>query len=122
MMSPWAQPAQPGQASSSSEDADTAEANNNDAKHLHRGATFLGKLPKIRLQELAESGCAEFDTLFISGLERDDLCRLLWLTTSVRPDAKTVNFRAKNYKELSEQCKVARDRVAKEWARSSSTG
>ena len=101
-MMPWAQQAQPGPAtsSSSSEDAETAEANKKDAKQLHRGATCLGKLPKIRLQELAESGGEAFDSLFISKLERDDLCRLLWLTTGVRPNEKTVNFRVKNYKEL----------------------
>ena len=117
MMMPWAQQAQSGPAtsstSSSSEDAETAEANKKDAKQLHRGATFLGKLPKTRLQELAESGCAEFDSLYTSGLERGDLCRLLWLTTGVRPNEKTANFRVTNYKELREQFKVAKDRVAR---------
>ena len=119
MMMPWAQQAQPGPAtsstssSSSSEDAETAEANKKDAKLWHTGATFLGKLAKIRLQELAESGCAEFDSLYTSGLERGDLCRLLWLTTGVRPNDKTVNFRVMNYKELREQFRVAKDSVAK---------
>ena len=93
--------------------ATCARANNNDAKLVHSGAAVLVKFAKIRLQELAESGCAEFDSLYTRRLERGDLCRLLWLTTGVRPNDKTFSFRAKNYKELREQCKVVKDRAAK---------
>ena len=69
-MLPWAQQAQPGPATSSTSISSSSEdeADRKADKQLHRGATFLGKLPKTRLQELAESGSRGFVSLYTSGL------------------------------------------------------
>jgi hypothetical protein len=46
-------------------------------------------------------------------MDKQSLCRLLWLVTNVQPKAKAVNFRARTYKELRDKFKVANARVVK---------
>ena len=115
MMMPQPAPAS-SSSSSSSSGHESVEGKLNswrEERQLYRGAVFLGKLPKIRLAELVEASTEDFDSVFTAHMEREDLCRLIWMSTGVRPNARAQNFRTKSYKELGEKFKVARSRMTK---------
>ncbi len=80
---------------------------------LHRGATFICRLPKVRLQQMLESVNALFDAPLTSSLDNFDLCRLIWVFTRTQPDVKTCFLRAKSYKELCRKMRRAGKRVSK---------
>ena len=59
---------------------------------------FIGRLPKLQLQELCESASGALDSTLTANLDEPTLCRLLYMATRVRPNTKICNLRAKGYK------------------------
>ncbi len=68
-------------------------------KHLHSGATWLVKLPKVRLQQLVEAVDKQFDSVLTAEVEPQDLARVLWCLARTRPNTKVCYFRAKTHKD-----------------------
>ena len=89
-----------------SSDSSSSSSHENDAKYqkaadnrVTRSASVLLKLPRVRLMQLVEATSAEFDSALLSSLESEDLCRLAYITTRIRPDTKCMSLRVKTYKE-----------------------
>ena len=107
----------PSSSSSSSESSSDSGApvkyQKNDDALLTRSATYLGKLPVVRLQQLVEGACKELDPSATASASPSDLSRLLYMLTKLRPNVRTTSLRAKNYKQLKDRIKNAAARVAK---------
>ena len=93
MMMPQAAPPpqQPVAAESSSSSSDSSSDDGaNDVKQLHRGVTVLLRMPRKRLQALVEALDYQFDGPFTADMSVEDMCRIVWLVTRVKPSAHLV--------------------------------
>ena len=106
MQHPTQQPQSQQEPESSSDSSSSSSSDENDAKYqkaagnrVTRSASVLLKLPRVRLMQLVEATSAEFDSALLSSLESEDLCRLAYITTRIRPDTKCMSLRVKTYKE-----------------------
>ncbi len=90
---------QRGEKSSSSSSSESCSSNAAD-KLLHRGATLVMRLPRIRIQQILEAVDPSFDSILTAEATVEDMCRILWVTAGTRPNTKVTNFRAKTYKDL----------------------
>lgn len=84
--------------SSSSSMQDKKRYQKADDNNLTRSAIFLGKLPKVRLLQLVEACNREVDSTLTADLETEDLTRLIYILTRVKPQTKCVLLRVKTYK------------------------
>ena len=97
--------------SSSSSSCSSSSTDMNRDKNLHRGATLLYKIPKVRLQQCAEAACKKLDSTLTAKCDNNDLARLIWLVTGTPPNIKISWLRAKTYKQVSQKMKKAGKRV-----------
>jgi hypothetical protein len=112
---PWGkEPAGPSSRNSSSTDSSSSSSVDQKKKadkNLHKGTTFFGKLPKVRLQQICESIHEQFDAPATCNLKNEDMSNLIWLFTRAQPDVKVCFFRAKTYKQLCRKMRKAGERV-----------
>ena len=91
MMNPFmfgqnaAAPQTAAKSSSSSSSADDSEAE----KTLHRGATVMLKLPGVRLQQILEAIDPSLDACITAAMAKEDMCRIIWMTTRNKPTTRT---------------------------------
>ena len=97
---------------SSSDSGAPVKYQKNDEALLTRSATYLGKLPGVRLQQLVETACKDLDPSATASADASDLSRLLYILTKLRPDVRASSLRTKNYKHLKARVKTAAARVA----------
>ena len=71
--------------SSSSSSADDSE----EEKTLHRGATVMLKLPGVRLQQILEAIDQSLDACITAAMGKEDMCRIIWMTTRIKPTTRT---------------------------------
>ena len=109
VMMPPAVPGHCARASSSSSSSSSSDSSSShgQCKLLHRGATWVLKLPKTRLQQVVEALDSTFDSVLTAELEGPDLCRILWIFARTKPQTRVVALRAKTYKDLCERFKTA---------------
>ena len=91
MMMPPQPPAAAPVAESSDASSSSSDEPAEDDKNLHRGATTLLKMPKVRLQQLVEAVDPALDSCTTADMGPEDLCRIIWMTTRMKPTAKLVS-------------------------------
>lgn len=114
------QPALDDQRGGSGSDSDSSSSHpprnmyrKDDEALLTRSATCLAKLPKVRLQQAVESACRSLDATATANCSAEDLSRLLYVFTKLRPNIKCTSLRAKSYKTLMNAMTKAGERVGK---------
>lgn len=75
-------------------------------------ATYLHGLPKSRRGQLVETIDKRFDAALLADLSNEDLSKLLWLQSKVKPNAKLSDLRVRRYSDLSELLRRAAERVS----------
>ena len=74
-------------------------------------ATYISTLPKARRSQLLECIDKRLDAALLSDMDSDDINRLLWLMTRVKPCSRISELRVVNYKDLAALLKKAAARV-----------
>jgi len=115
------QPQQPDDSSSSSSSsestADSCEQKRRQKYNFRMrckiatSATFISSLPKSRRAQLLEAICSRFDAAVTADMSNEDINKLIWLLTKVKPLTKICDLRVKRYFDLVAVLKVAAERV-----------
>ena len=74
-------------------------------------ATFLLSVPKSRRAQLLESLSSRFDAAVTADMSSDDINKLIWLLTKLKPLTKLSDLRVKRYSDLVTLMKQAMQRV-----------
>ena len=78
---------------------------------MHTGCTFIGGLPKMRLQRMLEAVDQNFDVALCSEASLPQLLKMLFLTTKIKASSRVRSLGAKSFKELYKICCRAGERV-----------
>jgi hypothetical protein len=115
------QPQQPDDSSSSSSSsestADSCEQKRRQKYNFRMrckittSATFISSLPKSRRAQLLEAISSRFDAAVTADMSNEDINKLIWLLTKVKPLTKICDLRVKRYFDLVAVLKVAAERV-----------
>jgi hypothetical protein len=71
-----------------------------DEKSLCNSSHTLIQLPVSRLQQLVEVVDSAWDNVATEDLSPEDLSRIIWMFTDIKPWAKVHKYKCSNYKEL----------------------
>ena len=71
-----------------------------DEKALCNSSHTLIQLPCMRLQQVVEVVDSSWDNVATEDLSPEDLSRLIWMFTDIKPWAKVHKYKVSNYKEL----------------------
>ena len=74
-------------------------------------ATFLPSLPKSRRAQLLESLSGRFDAAVTADMSSEDINKLIWLITKLKPLTKISDLRVRRYADLVGIMKLAKQRV-----------
>ena len=101
------QPAAQDDSSSSSDESGQSHGRHgkyskDDSGQLTRSATFLWKLPLVRLQQMVEAACPELDASAIATTTAADLARLLYIFAKLQPHTRCSNLQSEVLQGLDE--------------------
>jgi hypothetical protein len=84
-------------------DSAAAQYQKNDEASITRSATMIGKLPKIRVLQLAEASNRALDSTLTASITIESALRLIYLFSRVRPNTPCVHLRVKTYKKMMDK-------------------
>jgi len=107
MMHPMPQQPAPNEKDDDSSDASDGPAGKKrkvqrikDEKALCNSSHTLIQLPIMRLQQVVEVVDSSWDNVATEDLSPEDLSRIIWMFTDIKPSAKVHKYKVVNYKEL----------------------
>ena len=87
-----------GKESDSSESASTSESS--ESRIRAAGSISVLKLPKERLQDVVHAMADALEPISTAEWTPEDLCRMIWILSRIKPSLTVTQFKVKTYKDL----------------------